>query len=105
MKWKTCCGSSGDIGEFGAIVVRYKRNAKGAVPGEFPALITAVGQKHIEVTYYYGDGGDPDSATLERDDSGNWRDITYGVPVTVNRHPTAEIIADLKRRIAAIDAR
>ena len=32
---------SGDVGEFRAIVVRYKRNAGGAARGEFPAVVAA----------------------------------------------------------------
>jgi hypothetical protein len=92
---------SGDIGEFGAVMVRYGPNAGGAVPGEYPAVVTAIGHNQIEVMYYYDDGSDPDSVTLERDDNGNWRDITYDVPVTINRRPPASIIEDLKRRVAS----
>jgi hypothetical protein len=81
------------------MVVRYEKNAGGAVPGEFPAVVTAIGRTQIEVMYYFNDGTDPEFVTLERDESGSWRDATYGVPVTVNRRPSATIIEDLKRRI------
>jgi hypothetical protein len=93
----------GDLGDFGAVEVDYREGDGFCDPGKWLAVITDIDEHQLVLRYFY-DAADPETVTLRQESNGNWWDVDYDVPVSVDFQPSPEKIKILSHRVESSTA-